>query len=235
MKPRFVRKNNIEILEPRLLLSTTWYVSTTGNDASAGTSDAAAFKTLQKAANVVNPGDTVIVRAGTYKGFDLENNGRGLRVTGEANRISFLADPGVSLNGPSASDPMGNAVTINYGDGGADNRICPITLQGFTIDGTGGTVSSDGVYANRCDGFDAISNTVFNCSGQGIFVRYGQSPLLQGNICHDDGQVNTQHGIYVTNSVAGARSEEHTSELQSPVHLVCRLLLEKKKKKTKHE
>src|SRR6266581_8600343 len=27
------------------------------------------------------------------------------------------------------------------------------------------------------------------------------------------------------------RSEEHTSELQSPVHLVCRLLLEKKKRK----
>src|SRR6266581_6841432 len=26
-----------------------------------------------------------------------------------------------------------------------------------------------------------------------------------------------------------SRSEEHTSELQSPVHLVCRLLLEKKK------
>src|SRR2546422_4936419 len=34
------------------------------------------------------------------------------------------------------------------------------------------------------------------------------------------------------------RSEEHTSELQSRLHLVCRLLLEKKKKKqkpTKHE
>src|SRR5690348_17523869 len=30
---------------------------------------------------------------------------------------------------------------------------------------------------------------------------------------------------------AKSRSEEHTSELQSPVHLVCRLLLEKKKKK----
>src|SRR5690348_18457861 len=28
------------------------------------------------------------------------------------------------------------------------------------------------------------------------------------------------------------RSEEHTSELQSPVHLVCRLLLEKKKAST---
>src|SRR6266487_5866289 len=31
---------------------------------------------------------------------------------------------------------------------------------------------------------------------------------------------------------AQPRSEEHTSELQSPVHLVCRLLLEKKKNKT---
>src|SRR5690348_17765608 len=31
-----------------------------------------------------------------------------------------------------------------------------------------------------------------------------------------------------------SRSEEHTSELQSPVHLVCRLLLEKKKKITTH-
>src|SRR5437879_11072197 len=32
--------------------------------------------------------------------------------------------------------------------------------------------------------------------------------------------------------VAMPRSEEHTSELQSPMYLVCRLLLEKKKKKT---
>src|SRR5256885_7852976 len=30
----------------------------------------------------------------------------------------------------------------------------------------------------------------------------------------------------------GHRSEEHTSELQSPCNLVCRLLLEKKKKQT---
>src|SRR6476660_10472322 len=33
--------------------------------------------------------------------------------------------------------------------------------------------------------------------------------------------------------VLGGRSEEHTSELQSPDHLVCRLLLEKKKKQAR--
>src|SRR2546426_2810374 len=32
----------------------------------------------------------------------------------------------------------------------------------------------------------------------------------------------------------GTRSEEHTSELQSPCNLVCRLLLEKKKSETSH-
>src|SRR5258708_39751365 len=37
------------------------------------------------------------------------------------------------------------------------------------------------------------------------------------------------HSLRVCADAAG-RSEEHTSELQSPDHLVCRLLLEKKKK-----
>src|SRR5258708_34930689 len=34
-------------------------------------------------------------------------------------------------------------------------------------------------------------------------------------------------------ALSADRSEEHTSELQSPDHLVCRLLLEKKKQKNK--
>src|ERR1039457_6306185 len=37
---------------------------------------------------------------------------------------------------------------------------------------------------------------------------------------------------YGNRSQPVARSEEHTSELQSPCNLVCRLLLEKKKKNT---
>src|SRR5215467_9935892 len=35
--------------------------------------------------------------------------------------------------------------------------------------------------------------------------------------------------------ITSSRSEEHTSELQSPCNLVCRLLLEKKKKKKKKQ
>src|SRR5256885_8721320 len=36
-------------------------------------------------------------------------------------------------------------------------------------------------------------------------------------------------GAGLLRAIARARSEEHTSELQSPCNLVCRLLLEKKK------
>src|SRR2546429_4373692 len=44
---------------------------------------------------------------------------------------------------------------------------------------------------------------------------------------------NPAHVSYVVNPAMdfpAARSEEHTSELQSRLHLVCRLLLEKKKR-----
>src|SRR2546422_5133971 len=39
------------------------------------------------------------------------------------------------------------------------------------------------------------------------------------------------HGESHAGALSPGRSEEHTSELQSRLHLVCRLLLEKKKKK----
>src|SRR2546422_3462177 len=43
--------------------------------------------------------------------------------------------------------------------------------------------------------------------------------------------LNGRYGtLLVTHGKTAARSEEHTSELQSRLHLVCRLLLEKKKK-----
>src|SRR2546426_7388742 len=45
--------------------------------------------------------------------------------------------------------------------------------------------------------------------------------------------VATAAGGYGERVLSADRSEEHTSELQSPCNLVCRLLLEKKKKDNK--
>src|SRR5437867_9262626 len=46
--------------------ATTYYVGTTGNDSNNGTSLNTPFRTIGKAASVVNPGDVVNVRGGTY-------------------------------------------------------------------------------------------------------------------------------------------------------------------------
>src|SRR2546422_1297929 len=46
--------------------------------------------------------------------------------------------------------------------------------------------------------------------------------------CKED--ISTWRRVLMSSLHPGARSEEHTSELQSRLHLVCRLLLEKKKK-----
>src|SRR2546422_4069537 len=52
---------------------------------------------------------------------------------------------------------------------------------------------------------------------------------------HDSETARTRISTTVRpNCRQGARSEEHTSELQSRLHLVCRLLLEKKKKTKTH-
>src|SRR5438876_3502404 len=51
----------------------------------------------------------------------------------------------------------------------------------------------------------------------------------QSEVLKDRADLAAQAGHLPAGQPEGARSEEHTSELQSPVHLVCRVLLEKKK------
>src|SRR5256885_1223855 len=71
--------------------------------------------------------------------------------------------------------------------------------------------------------------------GSAARLRHGFGPPLRSLAAHAPEQVRgvldavqqaAQAGLWCL----GWRSEEHTSELQSPCNLVCRLLLEKKKK-----
>src|SRR5690348_17538186 len=59
---------------------------------------------------------------------------------------------------------------------------------------------------------------------QGPPDRRPAQGVVAGQVDVRDLRIDRQPGV------TQLRSEEHTSELQSPVHLVCRLLLEKKKK-----
>ncbi|HZK81617.1 MAG TPA: DUF1565 domain-containing protein, partial [Humisphaera sp.] len=56
----------LEALERRMLLSRAWFVAPSGSDRAAGTISQP-FLTIQHAAALAEPGDTVFLRAGTYR------------------------------------------------------------------------------------------------------------------------------------------------------------------------
>src|SRR5258708_19651117 len=74
-------------------------------------------------------------------------------------------------------------------------------------------------------------NAPFTCPNNS--ERNNSSPTAAQLSCTKSGALLTPWNLILWISCAHSpfplRSEEHTSELQSPDHLVCRLLLEKKK------
>src|SRR5690348_17948389 len=80
--------------------------------------------------------------------------------------------------------------------------------------------------------------TLFRSGGVEIDARgaqrIGRAEIAGEGHAAADEVVGVMH-VGVELRVEAPRSEEHTSELQSPVHLVCRLLLEKKKKTKKRD
>src|SRR5205807_10228689 len=74
-----------------------------------------------------------------------------------------------------------------------------------------------------------------SCYGFGC-ARHRDEPKAETatlNVTHwtEQSELYMEYPPLVAGQPALLRSEEHTSELQSPCNLVCRLLLEKKKKK----
>ena len=63
------------------VLAQTWHISGTGNDGNDGKTLQTAFRTLQKAADLVQPGDVVLIGNGTYTNADKSNGSAVLNVT----------------------------------------------------------------------------------------------------------------------------------------------------------
>src|SRR5437879_11077517 len=87
----------------------------------------------------------------------------------------------------------------------------------------------------------AITPSLRLSDPSGIFEGYILSIVLRAAIIEGaiiplqyqdvNGNIPTIFEFRTSPGYIASRSEEHTSELQSPMYLVCRLLLEKKKKK----
>src|SRR2546425_5105385 len=74
--------------------------------------------------------------------------------------------------------------------------------------------------------------TLFRSGLAGVGQRAGVAVVARRSVGLGGIAADAQRGVADADGVAlVGRSEEHTSELQSLAYLVCRLLLEKKKKK----
>src|SRR5438552_14749569 len=87
---------------------------------------------------------------------------------------------------------------------------------------------------------DTATTEIYTLSLHDASSDLAKSPLQMSNIGRNSCKHALLLGVPIAQTIALlsilTRSEEHTSELQSPDHLVCRLLLEKKKKKhNKHD
>ncbi|MDD1417362.1 DUF1565 domain-containing protein, partial [Dolichospermum sp. ST_con] len=93
----------------------TYYVSadTAGNDSNDGLSTSSPFKTIQKAANLTNPGDTVLIMNGVYTNTDPFGGIVSIKRSGTSNApITYKAYPGHS---PKLQSNGWNAISITNG------------------------------------------------------------------------------------------------------------------------
>jgi len=163
--------------------SAEFYVSSTGSDSAAGTATAP-WRTLQRAADVVGPGDRVTTRPGAYAGFNLTRSGTA------AAPIEFVAEPGVLINQP---NPVRTQHGINL------ENASYVTIDGFEVTGMQRAgVRSVGVSGNTFASFVTIRNVKSHDNGYwGILTGFVNDLLIENNITY--GSVN-EHGIYVSNS-----------------------------------
>ncbi len=166
----------------------TFYVAPGGSNSGAGTS-AQPWSTLQYAAGQVEAGDTVIVRAGSYAGFDLRTSGTSLAP------ITFHADPGAII---SQVNPVTN-------DGINVEQASYVTIEGFTLlspstsTRAGIRVVGDGESATNSFSHHVTirNNTASNWGRWGILTGFVDDVVIERNTF--SGSV-LEHGIYVSNS-----------------------------------
>ena len=194
---------------------TTYYVSSEiGNNNNAGTSQNAPLASLQAAANVVKPGDTVQVMNGTYTapayGVALD-----ITTSGTANApITFEAAPGQtpvidSTGGWNAIDIQASYIVVSGFTvvGGAANYNLQSALAGYSTGNA--SLNGNGIVVNPSSSVSLPNhitienNTVSNEPGGGIGIDGADYVQILNNVVHNNANWSAYgtSGITINSSV----------------------------------
>ncbi|MDZ8089931.1 MAG: right-handed parallel beta-helix repeat-containing protein, partial [Nostoc sp. DedQUE12b] len=207
---RQVSSNKEIILSNRQLISTratpkTYYVSGAGNDKNSGLSTSSAFRTIQRAANLTNPGDTVLIMNGVYRNAKPSGDVVSITRSGKANAwIKFKAYPGhrpkiqhngwhgilirngasyIEINGLEVIGNNAN-ITLNYAMSQKTNKLNPLT--------NGNCINVDGRKDGRSHHIRIVNNKVHKCGGAGISAIESDYVTIDNNEVFD----NAWYSVY---------------------------------------
>ena len=168
------------LLTASICHATTYYVAPppNGDDGNPGTLGAP-WATIQHAADTVQPGDTVQVRAGNYAGGYFETSG--------------TADLPIVLENYPGESPSITDDNPTTPDGINLEGASYMTVQGFTVNGR----TRAGIRAVLCEHVTIRGNTMDANGVWGVLTGFCDDLLIEGNVASNSIE---QHGIYVGNS-----------------------------------
>jgi parallel beta-helix repeat protein len=165
--------------------ATTYYVATTGNDGSSGSSSAP-WRTLQHAVETIAPGDVILVRSGTYAGCRIRNSGTPAAPKTLARDIGAA----VVVNTPGPQNSHSSLIEIESGSGSE--------VTDWIVDGLEVANSPHHGIDIRITSRITIRNCYAHhaAPGDGIFLAFSSHPVIENN----EVSFNAEHGIYHSNS-----------------------------------
>jgi hypothetical protein len=198
---------------PTPAASSTYWVSSTGNDNNAGTSSTTAFATIQRAVNVARAGQTITVENGKYTTcgtgtcagvpynvlFTASGTSNAARITLQAqNRDGAIID--------GMGDPLRHCIGFN-------NNVAYVNIVGFHIQNCGGGIAGLGNAHDVLISHNEIDHigTNGNCGTNGGYGYTGigwneaYNITVDGNYIHDVGEskhlyycsYTSDHGMYI--------------------------------------
>ena len=178
----------------------TYYVSGTGSDSANGLTQATAFRTLQHAADLTKPGDTVYAMNGTYTSsysggdvVDINNPGTA------SNWITYAAYPGqtpkISTNGWAGFYVHVTAAYITISGFSIEGNNYNVTLKQAQAQETtpnplydGNCISIDGrssTATQRTHHIQVLNNVIWACGGGGVGTAWSDYVTIAGNTIYD--------------------------------------------------
>ena len=189
----------------------TYYVSASGKDQNSGLSTSAAFRTIQKAADLTNPGDTVLIMNGVYKNIAKAGSVVSIKRSGTAKAwIKYKAYPGhspkiqhntwngilisneasyIEINGLEVIGNNAN-ITLDYAMSQKTNKRNPLT--------NGNCISVDGRSNGRVHHIRILNNKVHDCGGAGISAIQSDYVTIDNNVVFN----NAWYSVYGNSGIS---------------------------------